>query len=192
MAWHLGKRDRTNTDAFIAKVRHAMATSLYDVSTDGFQACEGAIDAGLFDRANHSQIVKVFSHGVEAGRDRYSPRFVSVGKDAVLGMPDLDRASTSHVERKNGSLRQGCKRLTRLTYAYSKKWENLNAALALHFAYYDVCRVHHSLRVTPAMEAKITDHVWTLRGGRRANATFSPTRASPVRVAGRSRCPCRT
>ncbi len=78
-------------------------------------------------------------------------------------MPDLDRASTSHVERKNGSLRQWCKRLTRLTYAYSKKWEHLHAALALHFAYYNFCRVHRSLRVTPAMAAGVTDHVWTLR-----------------------------
>jgi IS1 family transposase len=164
MAWHLGKRDRANTDRFIAKVRHATAVRLFDVSTDAFQAYEGAIDGGLFDRANHSQIVKLFSHAVEEGRERYSPaRFVSVAKDAVTGMPDLDRASTSHVERKNGSLRQWCKRLTRLTYAYSKKWENLHAALALHFAYYNFCRVHRSLRVTPAMEAGITDHVWTLR-----------------------------
>lgn len=82
---------------------------------------------------------------------------------AVTGMPDLDRASTSHVDRKNGSLRQWCKRLTRLTYAYSKKWEHLHSALALHFAYYDFCRVHRSLRVTPAMEAGVTEHIWTIR-----------------------------
>jgi transposase InsO family protein len=80
----------------------------------------------------------------------------------MRGTPDLSRASTSHVERKNGSLRQWCKRLTRLTYAFSKKWENLQSALALHFAYYNFCRVHSSLRVTPAMEAGITDRIWTL------------------------------
>jgi hypothetical protein len=72
------------------------------------------------------------------------------------------RANTSHVERKNGSLRQWCKRLTRLTYAFSKKWENLRAALALHFCYYNFCRIHSSLRVTPAMAAGLTDHVWNL------------------------------
>jgi transposase InsO family protein len=72
------------------------------------------------------------------------------------------RSDNSPAERQNGSLRQRCKRLTRLTYAFSKKWENLKAALALHFAYYNFCRVHGSLRVTPAMEAGITDHVWTL------------------------------
>jgi len=164
MAWHLGKRNRFNTDQFVAKIRHATAAQLFDVSTDAFAPYEGAIDAGLFDRANHSQIVKLFSHSMDPGRERYSPgSFVSVAKDVITGMPDLDRASTSHVERKNGSLRQWCKRLTRLTYAYSKKWEHLHAALALHFAYYNFCRVHRSLRVTPAMEAGITDHVLTIR-----------------------------
>jgi hypothetical protein len=59
-------------------------------------------------------------------------------------------------------MRQWCKRLTRLTYAFSKKWGNLGAALALHFAYYNFCRIHRTIRVTPAMEAGITDHVWTL------------------------------
>lgn len=99
----------------------------------------------------------------EEGRERYSPGdFVIVEKTAVRGTPDVDRASTSHIERKNGSLRQWCKRLTRLTYAFSKKWENLQSALALHFAYYNFCRVHSSLRVTPAMEAGVADHVWTI------------------------------
>jgi len=97
------------------------------------------------------------------GRERYSPgEFVKLEKTAMRGSPDLGRASTSHVERKNGSLRPWCKRLTRLTYAFSKKWDNLKAALALHFAYYNFCRVHSSLRVTPAMEAGIADHVWDL------------------------------
>ena len=113
-------------------------------------------------RAHYSQVVKVYSKQ-EEGRERYSPgEFVTVGKQAIQGTPDPSRASTSHVERKNGSLRQWCKRLTRLTYAFSKKWENLQSALALHFAYHNFCRVHSSLRVTPAMEAGITDHVWGL------------------------------
>jgi len=162
MAWHLGKRDGANTREFIAKVRRATsADNLFDVSTDAFQPYETAIDGVLFERANHAQIVKMFSRHLEAGRKRYSPaRFVAVAKDAVTGMPDLDRASTSHVERKNESLRQWCKQLTRLTYAYSKKWEHLHAALALHFAYYNFCRVHRSLRVR---EANVTHHVWELR-----------------------------
>ena len=108
-------------------------------------------------------MVKLFSHHVEEGRERYSPgHFICVQKDAVSGNPDPDRASTSHVERKNGTLRQWCKRLTRLTYAFSKKWENLKAALALHFVHYNFCRVHGSLRITPAMAAGVADHVWNL------------------------------
>jgi transposase-like protein/IS1 family transposase len=165
MAWHLGERDGANTQAFVQNLRHATtADQLFDVSTDAFAPYARAIENGLGDRANHAEIIKLFSHHVEPGRERYSPAsFVAVAKDAISGMPDLDRANTSHVERKNGSLRQWCKRLTRLTYAYSKKWEHLHAALALHFAYYNFCRVHRSLRVTPAMEAGITDHVWELR-----------------------------
>ncbi len=99
----------------------------------------------------------------EETRERYSPgNFVTVEKSVGSGTPDLSRACTSHVERKNGSLRQWCRRLTRLTYAFSKKKENLRAALALHFWYYDFARVHSSLRVTPAMEAGMANHVWTI------------------------------
>jgi hypothetical protein len=95
--------------------------------------------------------------------ESYRPaKFVSVGKDAISGNPNLDRAGTSHVERKNGTLRQWRKRLTRLTYAFSRSWDNLRCALALHFAYYNLCRIHGSLRITPAMAAGISDHVWSL------------------------------
>jgi len=163
VAWHLGKRDRVNTEDFVSKIRWATAPGYFEISTDAFQPYESAIDAGLYDRASHTNVVKLFSHHVEQGRERYSPgSFLAVQKDAVSGNPDLDRASTSHVERKNGTLRQWCKRLTRLTYAFSKKWDNLKAALALHFAHYNFCRVHGSLRITPAMAAGVADRVWAI------------------------------
>jgi len=163
MAWHLGKRDRVNTEDFVSKIRWATAPGRFDVSTDGFQPYETAIDAGLYDRANHAAVVKMFHTTTDVVRESYRPaKFVSVGKDAINGNPDLNRAGTSHVERKNGTLRQWCKRLTRLTYAFSRSWDNLRAALALHFAYYNLCRIHGSLRITPAMAAGISDHVWTL------------------------------
>lgn len=78
-------------------------------------------------------------------------------------MPDYERICTSHIERQNLAMRMQIRRLTRLTSAFSKKWENLQAAVALHFAYYNFCRVRQSLRVTPAMEAGLTDHVWELK-----------------------------
>ena len=163
VAWHLGKRDRINTEDFISKIRWATAPGRFDVSTDAFQPYEGAIDAGLYDRANHSQVVKLFSNRLDRISESYKPaNFVAVQKDAVSGNPDLDRAGTSHIERKNGTLRQWCKRLTRLTYAFSRKWDNLKAALALHFAHYNFCRIHGSLRITPAMAAGITDRVWEI------------------------------
>ncbi|MFZ0802215.1 MAG: hypothetical protein WAN70_08615 [Terriglobales bacterium] len=79
------------------------------------------------------------------------------------GRPDLRHVSTSYVERQNLTMRQAIKRFTRLTLGYSKKLDNLKAACALHFAHYNFCRIHSSLRVTPGMEAGLTDHIWTLR-----------------------------
>ena len=97
------------------------------------------------------------------GEQRYSPaEVVDVEVVPRAGMPDYERICTSHIERQNLTMRMQIRRLTRLTNAFSKKWENLRAAVALHFAYYNFCRVHSSLRVTPAMEAGITDHVWTI------------------------------
>lgn len=80
----------------------------------------------------------------------------------VVGDPNKDLISTSFVERQNLTMRMSMRRLTRLTNGFSKKWENLEKALSLHFAYYNFCRVHKSLRVTPAMDAGIADHVWTI------------------------------
>jgi transposase InsO family protein len=83
-------------------------------------------------------------------------------KTPILASPDMKRSCTSHIERQNGSLRQWCKRLTRLTYAFSKKWENLQSELALHLAYYNFVRIHSALRVKPAMAAGVTDRMWSL------------------------------
>lgn len=163
IAWHLGRRDQKNTDEFVEKVRSVTAADQrFDVSTDAFSPYNRAINVRLWDRANHSVVVKVYSKAEET-RERYSPGdFVTVEKSVQRGNPDLEKAGTSHVERKNGSLRQWCKRLTRLTYAFSKKKENLRAALALHFWFYNFARVHGSLRVSPAMEAGLAQRIWTV------------------------------
>jgi hypothetical protein len=81
----------------------------------------------------------------------------------MWGNPDPECISTSHVERQNLTMRMMMRRLTRLTNAFSKKWDNLKAALALHFAYHNFCRIHKTLRCTPAMEAGITKSVWELK-----------------------------
>jgi hypothetical protein len=79
-----------------------------------------------------------------------------------MGNPDPKLISTSYVERQNLTMRMSMRRLTRLTNAFSKNWDNLDKALALHFAYYNFCRIHSSLRVTPAMEAGVINHLWSL------------------------------
>jgi len=97
------------------------------------------------------------------GERRYSPaEVVKAIPTPTFGNPDPVKISTSHVERQNLTVRMSVRCLTRLTNAFSKKWENLCAALALHFAYYNFCRIHKTLRCTPAMEAGITGHIWTL------------------------------
>ena len=132
------------------------------MSTDGFKPYIRAVESVFGADIDYSQLIKIYSSD-EPNRERYSPGEV-IGTEVVevAGSPDPQRVSTSYVERQNLTMRMGIRRLTRLTTGFSKKWANLKAALALHFAYYNFCRVHRTLRTTPAMEARITDHVWTL------------------------------
>jgi IS1 family transposase/transposase-like protein len=163
VAWHLGKRNAAETNAFIAKLANITPRSRLQISTDGWTSYPSAIENAFGADVDYAQIVKVYGTPESGRQERYSPADVTHAlRTRILGNPDERRICTSHVERQNGTLRQWCKRLTRLTYAFSKKWENLQAALALHFAYYNFCRQHSSLRVTPAMQAGITDHVWKL------------------------------
>ena len=108
--------------------------------------------------------MKLFGEwGQHDANARYSPSpIVEVISKIRTGDPDPTHISTSHVERQNLTMRMAIRRFTRLTNAFSKKLANLKAAVALHFAYYNFCRVHQTLRVTPAMEAGLTDHVWTI------------------------------
>ena len=109
-----------------------------------------------------AQLVKVYATPRE-GSQRYSPaEVVDSVPEKVMGNPDLDRICTSHIERQNLSIRMGMRRMTRLTNAFSKKWENLEAAYSLWFAFYNFCRVHKTLRTTPAMEAGLADSVWSV------------------------------
>lgn len=109
-----------------------------------------------------AQLVKLFGD-VESPNARYSPpRITEVISKVRSGDPDPKHISTSFVERENLTMRMAIRRFTRLTNAFSKKLLNLKMAVALHFAYYNFCRTRKSIRVTPAMEAGVTDHVWTL------------------------------
>jgi IS1 family transposase len=108
-------------------------------------------------------LVKVYGVSRD-GEQKYSPgEVVDSIPTKIIGNPDSNRICTSHIERQNLSIRMGMRRMTRLTNGFSKKWENLEAAYALWFAYYNFCRVHQTLRVTPAMESGLASSVWELK-----------------------------
>jgi hypothetical protein len=132
------------------------------MTTDGFIPYKTAIPDTFGDRVDFAQLIKIY-RAVPEGERRYSPAEVeSVEVVPVCGNPDPERICTSMVERSNLSLRMGVRRFTRLTNGFSKKFENHWAAVLLWYAYYNFCRIHKTLRVTPAMESGITDHVWTI------------------------------
>lgn len=158
----LGRRDQATTDAFIEGLRAATAPQRFQITTDGFQPYKSAITTTLSDRCDFAQLIKVYASPRE-GEQRYSPAdVVEALPKPIMGDPDRAKICTSHVERQNLTIRMQMRRMTRLTNAFSKKWENLWAAYCLWFAFYNFCRIHQTLRVTPAMEAGITDHVWEL------------------------------
>ncbi len=158
-----GKRSAENAMELMRKVRRATSPDVrFQLTTDGFPAYPAAVDEMLGDRCDYAQLIKVYRAPRE-GEQRYSPAKISeVVPIAVFGNPDPERICTSIVERQNLTMRTQIRRLTRLTNAFSKKLENHQAAIALHLAYYNFCRIHGSLRVTPAMEAGVTTRVWTI------------------------------
>ena len=162
LAWHLGRRTERDTVAFTEKLAAATEGS-FQVTTDGFAAYRDAIVLSLGAQGvDFAQLVKLYASNPES-ETRYSPaECIGCKKTPVFGNPDSAKVSTSHVERQNLTVRMQMRGLTRLTNAFSKKWEKLYPMLALYFAWYNFCRIHQTLRVTPAMEAGITDHVWTI------------------------------
>jgi IS1 family transposase len=159
----VGKRDQLTIDNFVVGLRLASAHRRFQITTDGFVPYRSAIETTLGDRVDFAQLIKVYRATPE-GERRYSPAEVVSTETVVgIGQPDPKRIYTSHVERQNLSMRMGIRRFTRLTNAFSKKLENHWAAICLWFAFYNFSRIHQTLRVTPAMAAGLTDHVWELK-----------------------------
>src|SRR5258708_15154093 len=112
---------------------------------------------------DYAMLIKLYGAPSDQPDNRYSPaQCIGIRTGVLSGSPDPQHISTSYVERMNLNLRMGLRRFTRLTNAFSKKFENHCHAVAIYCAYYNFCRVHQTLRVTPAMEAGLTDHVWSL------------------------------
>ena len=164
VAWHLGKRTEQDTLIFLEKLYAAtQPTKRFQMSTDGFRGYDHTVNEVLGTKADYGQVIKIYGNA-EQKETRYSPSEVtSIKKRIVSGNPNKENISTSYVERSNLTMRMSIRRFTRLTNGFSKKWENHNYALALHFAHYNFCRIHKTIRCTPAMEAGITKTVWTLK-----------------------------
>lgn len=154
-----GKRDAETTRAFIGDLASRLRNRV-QISSDGLVQYVAAIDASFGGAVDYAQIVK--SYEADAiGPGRYSPpKVTSIERTPVFGAPVEKHVCTSFVERQNLTVRMGVRRFTRLTNGFSKKIENHCAAVALHFAHYNLVRVHRSLRVTPAMAAGVTTSVW--------------------------------
>ncbi len=162
----VGKRDGYHADTFIADLASRLISRI-QLSSDGLKAYEDAVERGFGSEVDYGQVVKEYSvthlgNFKEAAR-RYSPaEVVTIEKNVIAGKPEQCRISTSHVEKQNHTLRMHCRRLTRLTNAFSKKLENFQAAVSLNFAYYNFCKIHGAIRCTPAMAAGVESSQWSV------------------------------
>jgi IS1 family transposase len=160
----VGKRDAASTYYFMRDMRERVVGRI-QLTTDGFKPYRPAVEDTFGGDVDYAQLIKVYGEVPQgmSGRGWYAAaKFVSAYASTVSGVPRPSAVSTSYVERQNLTMRMQMRRFTRLTNAYSKKLENLRASVALHFAHYNFVRIHQSLRITPAMAAGLTGHIWEL------------------------------
>ena len=159
--WHVGPRNGEAAKTFIDDLAERFANRV-QLTTDGHKPYLEAVESAFGNDIDYARLIKIY--GTDAKQQkRYSPsKFVEAVCSPVSGNPDKKHISTSFVERQNLTMRMNMRRFTRLTNAFSKKLENHMYAISLHYMYYNFGRIHNSLRVTPAMECGISDHVWSL------------------------------
>jgi len=155
----LGNRDARTANAFIDDLKGRLASRI-QLTTDGLKVYVEAVEGAFGANVDFAQLAKIY--GASQEETRYSPaECIGCETKRVQGNPDPDHISTSYVERQNLSMRMHMRRFTRLTNAFSKKLKNHLATVAVYFMYYNFGRIHQTLRVTPAMEAGVSDHVWS-------------------------------
>ncbi|MCQ4574767.1 MAG: IS1 family transposase [Candidatus Brocadiales bacterium] len=161
-AFTIGKRNGQTAIKFMRELKYRLAgNGRIQITTDAFRSYRWAVREAFGHDVDYAQLSKIFGP-TTPGYGRYSPPKVwGVLSTIINGNPDARFVSTSYIERQNLTMRMQMRRFTRLTNAFSKKLENLKAALSLHFAYYNFMRVHRTLGMTPAMKAGISNHVWT-------------------------------
>jgi IS1 family transposase len=163
--WYVGERDAAAAYHFMHDLKGRMAGRI-QLTTDGHMPYKPAVEDAFGSEIDYAMLVKIYG-APEQGRTpaevRYSPAQCMGARKAVIsGKPKHAHISTSHTERNNLTMRMSMRRFTRLTNAFSKKVENHEAAVALHFMFYNFGRIHQTLRITPAMAAGICDHIWSL------------------------------
>jgi IS1 family transposase len=160
--WRIGDRDAWNGQHFMYDLANRLSNRV-QLTTDGHRVYLQAVEQAFGEDIDYAMLVKIYGSDRGKGEIRYSPPdYVGCRAMPLVGKPDRKHISTSFAERQNLTMRMNMRRFTRLTNAFSKKLENHGYAVALHFMHYNFCRVHQTLRVTPAMEARIADHVWTI------------------------------
>lgn len=160
--WFVGGRDAGAAYHFMHDLAARLAHRV-QLTTDGHKPYLTAVADAFGDDVDYAQLVKIYGATPNTPESRYSPAQCMGSRKAVIsGSPEFAHVSTSHIERSNLSIRMGNRRFTRLTNAFSKKIENHEAMLALFFFYYNFCRIHQTLRCTPAMQAGLTNRVWEL------------------------------
>ncbi len=162
VAYAVGGRDALWASEFMEDCADRIRGRV-QLTTDGNRVYLEAVEGAFGLDCDFAQLQKIYGAPSDEEMRRYSPaRCIGTDMKVVSGNPDPKHVSTSYVERQNLTMRMSMRRFTRLTNGFSKKLENLRHSVALHFMFYNFCRVHQSLRVTPAMEAGIADHVWSL------------------------------
>ena len=162
LAFHVGKRTHDDAQWFCNQLADAVDGEL-QLTTDGYTPyCTTVVEA-FRSRVQFAQLIKIFGRGTSTTSGTYSPAVIKgIRTRVIIGHPDKKNVSTSIVERSNRTWRMRCRRMTRLTDAHSKKWENHAAALALTFVAYNFVTVHGTLKTTPAVAHGLTDHPWTM------------------------------
>jgi IS1 family transposase len=160
--WLVGKRDANDAQGFMSDLADRLAHKV-QLTTDGHKSYLEAVENAFGGDIDYAMLVKIYGVAPEGAQVRYSPADV-VGCEVrpISGNPDPRYVSTSFTERQNLTMRMSMRRFTRLTNAFSKKLENHEHAVALHFMHYNFCRLHQTLRVTPAMAAGVTSRLWEL------------------------------
>jgi transposase-like protein/IS1 family transposase len=165
LSYRVGKRDAVSAYDFIGDLHNRIAeTHRCQLTTDGLEGYIPAVEEHFGADVDFAQLVKQYARARTDGPDWFRPssHVIAAIPTPIIGDPDFQRISTSHIERANLTVRMHLRRFTRLTNGFSKKLDNLKAAVSLFMCWYNFCRVHQTLRVTPAMEAGLTDHVWTI------------------------------